>query len=41
MEILSSCIYCGVVCRIRYIVEDGRMKKALPDREDYLHALRD
>jgi len=34
MEITSSCVYCGVGCRLRYVVEGSKIVKALPDRED-------
>jgi predicted molibdopterin-dependent oxidoreductase YjgC len=34
MEILSSCVYCGVGCRLTYVVEEGRVIKILPDRTD-------
>ncbi|MBO3802344.1 MAG: hypothetical protein JTT11_00475, partial [Candidatus Brockarchaeota archaeon] len=33
-EIPSSCVYCGVGCRIRYVVEGGKIRKALPDPGD-------
>jgi len=34
MEVLSSCVYCGVGCRLTYVVEEGRVIKILPDRTD-------
>lgn len=34
MEIQSSCIYCGVGCRLRYIVEEGKIHRVLPDYSD-------
>ena len=34
MEVLSSCVYCGVGCRLTYVVEGGRVVKMLPDKTD-------
>ena len=34
MEVLSSCVYCGVGCRLKYIVEKGKVVKVLPDKSD-------
>lgn len=34
MEVLSSCIYCGIGCRLKYVLEGGRISKTLPDQND-------
>jgi len=34
MKVLSSCVYCGVGCRLTYVVEEGRVVKILPDKTD-------
>jgi len=34
MKIPSSCVYCGVGCRLTYVVEGGRVVKVMPDKSD-------
>lgn len=34
MEVLSSCIYCGIGCRLKYVLEGERICKTLPDQSD-------
>jgi len=33
-EIKSICIYCGCACRLKFLVEDKKIKKVLPDEKD-------
>ncbi len=33
-EIKSTCIFCGIGCRLRYFTENGKIVKVLPDPED-------
>ncbi|MDN5366682.1 MAG: formate dehydrogenase, partial [Candidatus Diapherotrites archaeon] len=34
MIVRSPCIFCGAGCRLRYVVEDGKIVQVLPDPED-------
>ena len=34
MIVRSTCIFCGAGCRLKYVVEDGKIIQMLPDSED-------
>jgi len=34
MEILSSCVYCGIGCRLKYQIVDGKITRVIPDPTD-------
>ena len=34
MIVKSTCIFCGAGCRLKYVVEDGKIVNVLPDPED-------
>ena len=34
MNVLSTCIYCGVGCRLKYVVDNKKILKVLPDDSD-------
>lgn len=34
MEIISPCIYCGIGCKLKYIVEDNKIERVLPYDKD-------
>ncbi len=34
MIVRSTCIFCGAGCRLKYVVEDGKIVQILPDPED-------
>jgi len=34
MIVRSTCIFCGAGCRLKYVVEDGKIVNILPDPED-------
>ena len=34
MEIVSTCLYCGCGCKLKYIVENNKIKKVLPVNEE-------
>ncbi len=34
MMVRSTCIFCGAGCRLKYVVEDGKIVQILPDPED-------
>ncbi len=34
MDVASTCIYCGVGCRLKYVVENERVVRTIPDHSD-------
>jgi predicted molibdopterin-dependent oxidoreductase YjgC len=33
-EVVSSCIYCAIGCKLRYVIDNNKITQVLPVKED-------